>query len=295
MNEELLPYKTAIVFSCDEAYVPGLLVALHSLGSLTKTIRKFDIFVYEKDFSERSVGAIDRLKSLFFGETLKIVRYSEWKSCVPVGNLRFPSPTFLVTELHHRVELEDYERVVWMDADILILQDITPILTHGLNGKILGAVYDNYVKEEETRKAGIDRFNYYSSGVVIFDLKMMQEENPDVKGILEKHPYLKYPDQDALNIAIPGDSIEGLPLGYNMFGDLHVRRMPYSRHLQSAARKENVIVLHIVGLPLKPWNMAPQHWAHVYGAVGEERAYFFNYKCWDDYARRVLPFLLKQW
>lgn len=91
-------------------------------------------------------------------------------------------------------DLTSEERIIYLDCDTIILDDLTPIWTMDMDGKWWGAV-------EETQ--GIYHpfgKHYYNAGVSVFNLKQMREDGA-VKIMVDDLNRLNYrfPDQDILN------------------------------------------------------------------------------------------------
>jgi lipopolysaccharide biosynthesis glycosyltransferase len=103
-------------------------------------------------------------------------------------------------------------RVLYLDADILILNDLLPLWRANLEGGVLGAALDkgifDMIKRDDVKAASLPTVaRYFNSGVLLIDVDRCQEF-----GLAEKAmSYLKlntaspFSDQDALNAACDGE------------------------------------------------------------------------------------------
>jgi lipopolysaccharide biosynthesis glycosyltransferase len=133
-----------------------------------------------------------RTYSIDFNQTNKFVLTNKWTPAV-YYRLYFPS---LVDQ--------DIDRLLYLDTDIIVLNDLWTLFESDLCGKPVGAVYDNYVQNQED--IGIyGEGNYFNSGVLLIDLKLWREQEISEKAIvfLGKYPEkIKFVDQDALNAVL---------------------------------------------------------------------------------------------
>ena len=112
-----------------------------------------------------------------------------------------------------RVQLADIvpeDKVIYLDVDTVVCEDLTPLWNVDMTGKWWGAV-----KEMQTwhRPFGTD---YYNNGVSIYNLKQMRDDGivPTlIKEITEV--YHRFPDQDVMNKFCVPDKVVSLPSRYN--------------------------------------------------------------------------------
>jgi lipopolysaccharide biosynthesis glycosyltransferase len=100
-----------------------------------------------------------------------------------------------------------------MDADTLVLDDVTKLWRCGLRGRALGAVQDPILLtfasgDLPLDKTGISRrARYFNSGVLLMDLARWRKEDLAVKVLETAHQLSNvgwFPDQDALNMVFAG-------------------------------------------------------------------------------------------
>lgn len=115
---------------------------------------------------------------------------------------------------------EYVERVLFLDADTLVMGSIEDLQHLDMGGAALGAVPQN-TTTASLRKGDFALYSgsdiYFNSGVLLYDLAVWRREDcySMVIDILQKKKQLYSPDQTLLNNAIPARLQYQLPLKYN--------------------------------------------------------------------------------
>jgi lipopolysaccharide biosynthesis glycosyltransferase len=207
--------KITVFFASDDRYFPYLAVALKSLSDHAS-----DEYIYD----------VKILSSEFSSENLEVAR----KMVKPNVHVDFCCIEKLIAPLREalKVRLRDYysesiyyrifipqlfpnlEKAVYLDSDIVLLDDVAKLYNTDLGDNILGVVTDesvicvpvfcDYVK----RHIGVkDPAEYFNSGVLVMNLNAFRQAKIRKKFV---HLLLKYnfntvaPDQDYLNFLCRG-------------------------------------------------------------------------------------------
>ena len=114
--------------------------------------------------------------------------------------------------------LPELDRILYLDCDIIVRQDLTKLWEEtNLGENYLAAVYEAAIEgqAERFRALGCDPDRYFNSGFLLMNLEQMRKETVSEK-LLEacRVPYLEFPDQDALNQVCQGRVLPLNPL-YN--------------------------------------------------------------------------------
>ena len=166
--------------------------------------------------------------------------------------------------------LPDVEKIVYLDADLVVLDDISKLFDLDLGQNILGAVRDigtagmvsGYAVGEAERLSSLgipSGIDYFNSGVLLMDLAKMKD-HVTLEGYSrwsnDHQP--SYPDQDFLNSAFAG-SVLFLPMEWNVLFDSEGIRV---KEIASWAPQDLLhgylearlkpSIFHYAG-PLKPW------------------------------------------
>jgi lipopolysaccharide biosynthesis glycosyltransferase len=110
----------------------------------------------------------------------------------------------------HDVLPEGTSKVLYVDADLLVLDDLKPLWETDLGGAVLAAVLDEMdlgVKSSDPRFAGVPRVrDYFNAGVMLIDLARWRQERVSARALqyLVSKPRSPFSDQDALNVACDG-------------------------------------------------------------------------------------------
>jgi lipopolysaccharide biosynthesis glycosyltransferase len=182
--------------------------------------------------------------------------------------LRFLAPDVLPT---------DIDRIVYLDCDLVVVDDIRELASTDLGGHAVGAVRD----ADWTRGAPDERLlalglgpdhNYVLSGMLVIDLKLWRD-----RGLTERifasvdrlGPALRYHDQDAFNVAL-GNEIQLIDKRWNLqalvFGRWLRRSLP-SEYAGTAEARRRPGVIHY-STPDKPWKFRSR---------ARKRALYFRY------------------
>ena len=161
--------------------------------------------------------------------------------------------------------LADAERVLYLDADTIVIESLVALWETQLGGAPLAAVANPlhpFMRDQPRLDLGIDdRRRYINSGVLLMDLELMREEGTvaRMREYARAHSANPYPDQDAFN-ALFSDRHVSLHPRWNAqtpIWDLAVARLPFSPDEVRDARTRPAIV-HFTG-PFKPWHFLCRH------------------------------------
>ena len=199
-----------IVFAPDNNYCKYFSVALQSLIENAAPDRFYDIIVFSTDISHRNKKMIfEMLPSNFSLRFFDVSSFINEK----LGSFKFIEKNHWSVSAYYRLFIPflmpDYEKVLYLDSDICILDSLTELFDTEPEGNQLLAVLDidtpvypqtrinhilNTLKLKQTGR-------YFNSGMVLFCLK-----NIDLQKYLKewektlKIEKLLFPDQDILNV-----------------------------------------------------------------------------------------------
>lgn len=193
-----------IVLASDERYAMPLATTLRSIIEAGPVNAPFDFHIFSDGITEKTRNKI--LDSLPAGSAsirwieVDMKPFREFSTIAHISRITFAR--FLIPDVFP----ETVSKVLYLDADILVLDDIAPLCRMELNGALLGAVTDYLdacLKRGEPLFAAVPRVsNYFNAGVLLIDLGRWREEDIAAKAMayLAAHPDTPYSDQDALNV-----------------------------------------------------------------------------------------------
>lgn len=219
-NQKIIP----IFFACDDNYVPFLGTALHTLISKASKENHYEVYVLTNGINEvnqKRIHGLERsnLKINFYNINDKIKEY------IPFLESRLRD--YYSVAIYYRMFIPtlfpQYEKAIYLDADLILMADISELYNTNVEGKLVAAVNDRLVLDvpvfaEYSEKAvGIPATEYFNSGVLVMNLKKFREDDIERKFLALLHTYnfdSVCPDQDYLNVLCRNDKIL-LSIGWN--------------------------------------------------------------------------------
>ena len=155
--------------------------------------------------------------------------------------------------------LPDYDKVIYIDCDIIVRNDIAKLYRETeLNNNYLAGVFEAPLdfQVERFKSIGCNPREYINSGFLIMNLALLRQDGMTGKLIEAlKVDYLEFPDQDVLNKVCQG-RIMGLPPYHNSIRTYFIpqyRKFFLEQYTESElAEVVNHGTIHYTGG--KPWN-----------------------------------------
>lgn len=286
MDKNIIP----IVFASNNNYAPYLAVALHSLISNVNNKYEYDIYIFYTTLDTNYKKTLKQMES----ENVKInfVNVEEWAN----NHIEEPNEqtnqysmnNYLTVEATYRLFIPDilkkYEKVIYLDNDIVVVSDIAELYQIDLGDNILGAVNDlfnefniKYSKEI----LHIDVGDCINSGVLLINTEMFQKYgikekcfellNEDWKNERKRFECM---DQDVLNITCRG-RVKFLEMEWNL---LWATLLPDTKCMESYKLKfhkacENPKLIHYAGI-FKPWQHPENILAKIFWKYARETEFY---------------------
>ena len=190
-----------IVFITDDNYVIPTATTITSIiiNKLPETL--YDIYIIstclcdaniEKLNSFNSASIRIRIIQQSIGKYAELHKYKKNTFCVatPAALLKFEIPNLL----------SDYDKVIYMDGDILVKRDLSALWSTDIKDYYVAASYDTGRLYSQNPKYS-QYSQYFNSGVMLLNLKMMRDDNIPEKLYKEKKNStdMTLMDQDIFN------------------------------------------------------------------------------------------------
>jgi lipopolysaccharide biosynthesis glycosyltransferase len=247
-----------IVMACDEAYAMPLAVAIRSIAEANRSRECVDVVVLSNDFSQEMKRQVEASAPSDVVIHWVFVDLCQFDQCS--GILTHTSKMVYARLLLPYLLPSNVVRALYLDADILIVDDLDSLWGMDLEGYALGAVPDldaadnaerlSLSAEECGNQSGFGSrlgHSYFNAGVLLVDLPKWRQEEISERaiGYLTDYPHAPYADQDALNVACAG-RWKRLDNRWNLQGP---------EHGQDPVRLNDIrpAILHFC-CKAKPWN-----------------------------------------
>lgn len=255
------PPRVDVAVAIDDRYAPHFAACVASIAASRGSE---DVRFFLLRGSGLSALVVDRLTQFVDSHGMELVEVA-----VPDDVARtMPTTRHWPSIIWHRLLvptlLPDLERIIVLDADVLVLQSLVPLFEHDLAGHALGAVGTRAQTANQDldrlRRLGIDPDRpYLNTGVMLMDLEAMRADAIGLRTVAfgrDRADDLLYPEQDALN-AVLGDRWMLLPQRWNALSHLWldptVDDAAYPVRDRDFARSSPAIV-HFEGhATAKPW------------------------------------------
>jgi lipopolysaccharide biosynthesis glycosyltransferase len=241
-----------IVASSDDNYAAPLSVMFVSLLENTSKPERIHFFVIDG-------GISDEKKSLLREDVLTHKSQITFLNVNDDVYANFPTKAHISAPAYYRISIpelfdENVEKVIYLDCDIIIKQDIQTLWEFNLENHPIAAVEN--VSSSTYKASGLKQSDYFNSGVMLINLKKWREENipEQVRTFKMEHPELICTnDQCALNGVFKGHW-KRLPLIWNMQSGLYRQSQQVDRLLKEGADSAiwNPGIIHYIGWS-KPW------------------------------------------
>lgn len=255
-----------VIYAVNDYYVPMAAASLRSLIRCVSKDRYYRVCIMHTGLQKMHQDRIRTMETdnvgISFYDASEVVQKDAWPS-----SQRFGPEIYL--RLYAPLVYEQYPKLLYLDADTIILRDIADLYDTALNESVLGACWsfatpfmDGYVR----RTVGLEPDEYFNSGVLILNTARFEEDRVrlNCRQILRESPRLLCFDQDALNLVLRG-AYRRLPDQWNVQWTNHLH--PDYDISERASRCQRVRMRIAEGTPFiihysssfKPWNY-PDAW-----------------------------------
>lgn len=200
--------RHTIVFACDMNYAMQLATTLRSLADVVPKVTGLDIQVltdgFPAELRTRVAHSLPAEAAPIKWVDVDLEPFRDFSTLPHISQMTYARlliPHVLPTTV---------TRILYLDADLLVLDDLEPLWTIDLEGRPVGAVLDvldPLMKQGDPRLRTAPHVrDYFNSGVLLIDLARWREERLSETAIeyLNRYPQSPFKDQDALNVACDG-------------------------------------------------------------------------------------------
>lgn len=198
------PTTIEVAFATDRTYVPHAAVMLRSLIASQGPERVRAHFMHPSSLPR---GTRERLRAMVESAGAAIEFHPIRASAVRGLPAMDRIPPVMWYRLLLPELLGDEQRVLYLDCDLLVVDDLEPLWRIDLEGCQVGAVTNLLPSDLRHRPAalGLSEAGYFNSGVLLIDLDAWRLSGcaREMAELARRNPErLVFPDQDALNIVL---------------------------------------------------------------------------------------------
>lgn len=211
-----------VFFSTDDNYVPFLDVAIASLIANASKEYKYRIIVLNTGLKPENIFKVKLNERDGF-----VIDFIDISKNVESIKGHFKNVYHFSIVTYYRLFIASlfpqYDKIIYLDCDLVVLKDISRLYATELGDNILGAVPDQYVSTTEAfmlyaeNAIGVDARTYFNAGVLLISLEQFRRNRIESKFIelITEHDFdLLDPDQAYLNYLCYG-KVHILPSGWN--------------------------------------------------------------------------------
>ena len=208
--------RIACAYALDNAYVYPTLVAMTSLAENAGKKTFYDIYVMiDPSFKEENKKVLKSVETKHpeHCEVIFIDMGSKFKEADT--NKKIPTAAYYRLELHNL--LPNVNRVIWMDGDTAVFEDLTELITLDMKGNYIMGFLDSIPTAIE--RFGMKEATVLCSGVLLIDLDALRKNNMTEKFnkfISENLGRINQHDQTVINVVCQGKTAP-LPPKYGIW------------------------------------------------------------------------------
>lgn len=261
--------KIPIFFAVDDEYVPFLAVALQSLVENSKKENYYLIKILYTNITDENQEKIKKYESENINIEFVCLSYYINKVKDKLYTRDYYSKT-----TYFRLFIPDlypqFDKVLYLDSDIVILSDIADLYNVDMGDNLLAAVPDDVIqtievfREYAEKVVGVATYkNYFNAGILLMNLDELRKFKFQEKFLylLEKVKFSVAQDQDYLNRLCKG-SVKLLENTWD--------RMPIGGDI---INRDELHLIHY-NLAFKPWHFEDILYKEYFWQYAEKTEYF---------------------
>lgn len=261
-----------ILLCSSNFYVPYLSCELASIMENASSRYNYDVLILTSDITKRNQELLKRDLSRFDNMHIRFLDVSQY-----VYKLNLHGFAHIAKETYYRLLvpelLSKYDKVVYLDGDVIVKGDISQFYETDLGDNLLAAVIDAdhageyqgavpVVKPFCDAKLKLkDPFSYFQAGVLVFNIDQLRAsfKPGELIRFASEHQDFIYGDQDILNALCKG-RVKYVDMAWNVEHDCGgfrvnkiIRQAPvriYDKYMES---RKNPKIVHYAGFE-KPWD-----------------------------------------
>jgi len=216
-NRKVIP----CVFATDDNYAPFLVVCLKSLKDHINSNYDYKVYVLQTNLSE----TYKKMCYDYECSNLSIEFVDVAKKLDAISDKLYLRDYYTNTT-YYRFFIPglfpQYKKALYLDCDMIFLDDVAKLFNTNLRGNIIGAVTEDVMVCEDVfgnyaeKAIGIERHRFFNAGMILLDLDKFRKLKIEDKfvNLLTQFKFTVTQDEDILN-ALCKDKVLYFPRGWN--------------------------------------------------------------------------------
>ena len=291
--------NVAICFSANDKYIPLLSVTLSSIIERSNQSNYYDIVILMTNISDENHVKLRTLISDKPNFSIRLVNVGPYVYGYNFYTESDPTNTKFSDEIYYRVLvpslMPSYDKVIFLDADLVILDDILNILNYDYSNSLVGAVRDyegiancygnNYERTKyRISELGIKNFDdYFLSGVLVMNIKKFNEQfaGRDLLGLAVSKNWKQF-DQDLFNYLCQ-DYVTIIDASWDFLEDIYgsYQSLPKTLFEEFLQSEKNPKIIHFAG-NRKPWIKTDSKYNKYFWEYAEKTPFFNELKALEN-------------
>ncbi len=273
-NGPIQPVKdnaVTVCFSSSNEYAPFLCITISSIIQNASSNHFYDIVILTTDMSENNKSIISRFVEQAPNFSIRFMNIKHF-----VEDKTFYTWAHFTAFTYYRLLIPDlfckYEKVIYLDSDIVINVDIANLFDYDIDGYLLAAVQDSHVMGRINPKhpsysdsdyyldvLKADVYGYFQAGVMLINIKEFAHRFAPGE-LIEKagQSHYRWLDQDLLNVECQGH-VKRLQNNWNVMiinnpKKIDEEYLPDEDYNAYMAARRDPWVIHYVGRAIPCFN-----------------------------------------
>lgn len=240
MKEKIIP----ITFSVDDNYVKHAVTVMVSILSNSDSSYTYEFIVFDNGIKEATKELLRKVISRYGNARVKFIDIRDKTAGFLTTNIKTSA---IFDRLFIPEVLKEYKKIIQLDADMVVLGDISRLFNEDTGNCYIGCVQDRFVRQHISDRdtvwlrdvEGLKGYdwasytrdylkmkhpeNYFNAGMMLMNLELMRKDkiSPKLVAYLLEHQPLALCDQDVLN-AVIGDKKKLLSPRWNFVIDYSI-------------------------------------------------------------------------
>lgn len=290
ISEDAVP----VVLAANNRFAPYLSIMIQSMVEHASSDRKYDFIVLHSDITDQNQNIINKAY-IKDNISIRFINVDDY-----FDKDKYFVNQHLSIETYYRLIIPeimpDYHKILYLDCDMVVLEDVAKLYDLELNGNVIGAVKDvdiagqtkvnaNNLKKYIPQKLGLeDPFQYFQCGTLIIDLDELKKltSSEELMKIATSYSYRCH-DQDVLNKVCKG-KITYLDQKWNVLMNWEnfytgtsrmdfIKMAPRELFYEYQEARKTPYIVHYAGYQ-KPWTYGDCDFAEYFWEYAQRSPYY---------------------